>query len=192
MDRRGYKSLMVVSPQPQSGVSIVVNNLALSLALAGRRTVIVDANLRRPNQHHLAGLPAAVGLSEVLQGQVNLDTALIKRSPEQPDLLTIGQAQDTAPELLESPAFRSLLSQLEARYDIILIVLRAMSDKRGMIGRMIRQFSGLRADLLGAVLNRARSSAGGYFRESYQEFYRYQKAPAKSGKIIPPVAATRS
>ena len=98
--------------------------------------------------------------------------------------------------MLEGTAFRALLGRLESEYDLILIdappalltsdsqllakhvdaigvVVNAGVDKRGMIERMLGKLDGQRADVLGLILNGVRSAAGGYFRKSYQDFYRY-------------------
>jgi capsular exopolysaccharide synthesis family protein len=201
MDRRGYKTLMVTCAAPRSGVSTVTSNLGLSLAYSGRRTLVIDANLRRPNQHKLFDCPDSPGLVEVLRGTATLETAIVHRTDPDLDVLPAGASRDAAPELLDSAAFRSMLTTLESRYDIILIdsppmlltsdcqmlakhadsallVVRAMADKRGMVGRMIRQFEGTRTDIVGVLLNGARSSVGGYFKENYEQFYRYRHPAA--------------
>jgi polysaccharide biosynthesis transport protein len=204
MDRRGYKTLLVSCAQPQSGVSSVVNNLALSLALNGRKVLVLDANLRRPDQHRLFETPAKPGMVEVLRGQAALEDAIVRKEDPTVDILPTGDAKDAPPELLESAQFRSMLTQLEARYDIILIdappvllasdcqilakqadaivlVVRALADTRGMVGRMLRTLNGFRAEVIGVVLNGARSSAGGYFRENYQQFHAYRRSRTPRG-----------
>ncbi len=207
MDRRGYKTLGVASPQPECGTSSVASNLAMSLAYIGRKVLLLDANLRRPNQHYIFGLAQQPGLVEVLRGTASAEAVIFHKVEPNVDILPAGDVRDVPPEMLEGAAFRGLISQLERTYDLIIIdcppallasdcqmlakhvdafllVLRAMEDKRSMVGRMLRQFEGLRADVLGAVLNRARHAAGGYFKETYTEFYRYRngdgrKTPAK-------------
>lgn len=199
MDRRGYKTLMVVGAQPLSGASTLVCNLAASLAHNSRKVLVIDANLRRPMQHDLFAIPAQPGLVEVLRGGTTFDAALVRKDAAGVDVLAAGNTKDAPPEILEGPAFRGLLGQLESQYDLILIdappallasdaqmlakhadavclVARAMNDKRGMVARMLRTLEGHRADVLGYVLNATRSSAGGYFRQSYEDFYRYRQA----------------
>ncbi len=198
MDRRGYKTLMVVSPQAQGGASVVTQNLAMSLAIMGRRVLVLDANLRQPAVHRLFHIGIDPGLTDVLTGAARFDAAVV--STDQPGLsvLPIGRIDKAAPELLESGPFREMLSQLTRHYDLILIdappalltsescllakqvdavavVVRAISDMRGMITRVLRQLDGQRADVLGIVLNGVRSSAGGYFRKNYAAFDRYRQ-----------------
>jgi capsular exopolysaccharide synthesis family protein len=196
MDRRGYRTLVLAGAQPGCGTSSVVQNLGSSLGHNGRRVLILDCNFRRPQQHALAGLENDQGLVEVLQGEATLEDAIQPLEGTNVAVLPTGQSQEAHPELLESQAFRTTLSQLESQYDFILldappalltsecrmlaklvdalaIVARADREKRGMVNRMLRQIEGQRADILGIILNGVQSSAGGYFRKSYQAFYEY-------------------
>jgi len=197
MDRRGYKTLMLVAAQPGCGTSTVTQNLATSLAYHDRNVVIVDANFRRPAQHNLFNLDNQRGLVDVLRGRCDINSAIQKIDGLAISVLTTGQVADAPPELLVGGTFRSMIGELEAKFDIVLIdappallssdsqllakhvdaiacITRAMADKRGMVDRMIRQFETQRGDLLGVILNGIQSAAGGYFRKSYLEFYHYR------------------
>jgi capsular exopolysaccharide synthesis family protein len=201
MDRRGYKTLVCVSAQPEAGTSTVVHNLATSLAFNGRNVLIIDSNFRRPAQHRLMDCGNERGLVDVLKETQDLDDVLVEHPEMSLTVLPTGRAADSPPELLEGPAFRGLLGELETRFDQILIdappalltsdsqllskhvdaiavVVEAGKDKRGMLGRMLAQLDGQRADVLGVILNGVKSSAGGYFRKSYEDFYRYREAGA--------------
>lgn len=205
MDRRGYKTLAVAAAKPKAGTSSIVQNLGASMALSGRRVLIIDANFRRPGQAGLNNAPEGDGLVELLRGDNALPDA--DRFIHQVEGLSLsvlpsGDASSAAPELLESSAFRELLGQLESGYDIILIdtppslltseaqlmckhvdammlVARARTDTRGMMQRLIGQLDGQRADILGVVLNGVQASAGGYLRQNFQEFDRYRVQPGK-------------
>src|SRR5690606_6693509 len=121
MERRGYKSLLVAAAQPGSGASSVAHNLATSLAYNGRNVLILDANLRRPTQHKLMGLSGERGLVDVLRGEMTLDAAITPIEGLSLSVLPAGSSHDAPPELLECANFRALLSQLETRYDMIVI-----------------------------------------------------------------------
>jgi capsular exopolysaccharide synthesis family protein len=203
MDRRGYKTVMFVSAQSGSGASAVLGNFAVSLAAVGRRVLVLDANLRQPSQHTIFNTPPSPGLTDVLRSQSDAQTAIVHHHGV--DVLPSGDASAVPPELLEGVSFRNLLGKLEREYEFVLIdtppalltsdclmlakhvdslvvVIRAKGEQRGMIVRMLRQFEGLRADILGAVLNRAQTAAGGYFRRSYQDFYSYGQGRQSNGK----------
>lgn len=197
MDRRGYKTLMLVSAMPKAGVSICISNLAASLAFNDRKVLVLDANFRRPNQNTIFEIDSdASGLVDVLKGKTDFDDAVIHLDNPTVDVLTAGRCAQAHPELLEGAPFRNLLATLESRYDLILIdappallasdssllakqvdaivlIVRAVQEKQGMIERMINRLDGQRADLLGVVLNGVRTSAGGYMRQNYREFYDY-------------------
>ena len=205
MDRRGYKTLVCVGAMPQSGTSTVVQNLATSLAFNGRSVLIIDANFRRPSQHRLMDVSNDLGLVDVLKDRQDFESVVHQHPDTSLSVLTTGQAVDAPPELLEGASFRGMLGQLEATYDLILIdappalltsdsqllskhvdaiaaVVRAGSDKRGMLNRMLQQLDGQRADVLGVILSGVQSAAGGYFRKSYEEFYKYRQAESLPGK----------
>ena len=206
MDRRGYKSLLVVGTQAECGTSAVVSNLASSITFQDRMVVIIDANFRRPGQCKLFGTGTTPGLAEVLRGDATLEEALVHNGDPKLDLLPAGDGSHTPPEVLESQAFRDLLNKLEEEYDVVLIdappalvaadarlltkqtdavtmVVRAKHEKRGTIGRMLTQLQGQRADLLGVILNGVQSSAGGYFRKNYQAFYRYRQPSGNASSV---------
>lgn len=199
MERRQFRTLLVTGASAQSGVSSLVNNLALSVALHGRKVLVIDANWRRPTQYKLFDTPARPGLIEVLRGGAELSKAIVHKDEPSIDVLPAGNMLDADAELLEGAAFRKLLSELGQMYELVIIdgppvllagdsqaiagqvdaivmVVRAMSEQRGMVARVARQLQGQRAELLGLVLNGVRSSAGGYFRKNYQEYYRYNQA----------------
>jgi len=205
MDRRGYKTLVCVSAQPEAGTSTVVQNLATSLAYNGRNVLIIDANFRRPVQHKLMETSNERGLVDVLKDDMNVEDVVVAHPDMSLSLLPTGRATNSPPELLEGAAFRGLLGQLETEYDVILIdappalltsdsqllskhvdaiavVVQAGSDKRGMLGRVLNQLDGQRADLLGIILNGVKSSAGGYFRQSYEDFYRYREESSPAAR----------
>ena len=208
MDRRGYRTLAVVGAQPGAGASTVLQNLGASMAINGRRVLIIDANFRRPSQHRLLDTGCTPGLVDVLAERATLDEALVEIEDMSLSLLPAGACEHAVPEMIDSPAFRDLLAQLETRYDLVLIdapptlltseaqllakhvdaialVVRASTDKRGMIERSLRQLDGQRADILGVILNAVRSSAGGYFRKSYEQFHEYRRENGQNGPAAP-------
>ena len=72
----GTRIVMVTSAARQEGKTTLASQLAASLARAGRRTVLVDGDFRKPTAHHLFELPLEPGLSEVLRGEIDLDDVI--------------------------------------------------------------------------------------------------------------------
>lgn len=199
MDRRGYKTLMVVSAKPSAGVTSIAQNLGASCALSGRRVLLIDANFRRPGLANLMDLPGGSGLADLLCGDEDLDRALdlvTQTKTQGLSVLSTGNSEKAAVELFENPRFRELLARLESEYDLLIfdappalltsdaqllsrhidamvLVSRARTDTRGMLQRLYRELDGQRADILGIVLNGVQASAGGYLKRNYKEFHDY-------------------
>ena len=116
-----YKALAVVSAARKEGRSFIASNLAVAFSQLGRRTLLVDADLRNPCQHRLFGIDNRVGLSAVLSGRAGPET--VQRIPALPSLsvLPAGALPPNPEELLARPIFAELLHQLAAHLDVILL-----------------------------------------------------------------------
>jgi polysaccharide biosynthesis transport protein len=112
------RSIMVTSAGAQEGKSTVAANLALALAQGQRRVLVVDADMRYGCQHHVWGASNAVGLSNLLVGQVQLDQAIVAVR-DNLDLLPMGTLPPNPLVLLDSTAMASLVKQLMGQYDFV-------------------------------------------------------------------------
>jgi protein-tyrosine kinase len=114
-------ALAITSAQAQEGRSFLTANLAVAFSQLGKRTLVIDADLRQPRQHDLFGLPNGMGLSALLSGRAGLAAiAPIALLPGL-SLLTAGVAPPNPAELLARPAFALLLDALAPGYDVVLI-----------------------------------------------------------------------
>jgi tyrosine-protein kinase Etk/Wzc len=108
-------------PAPGVGKSFVTANLAHLLGEAGKRVLVIDADLRRGQLHHHFGLDRGVGLSDALLGEAPvLEAIRVTRSPNV-SALTTGQIPPNPAELLGSDRFSRLLTDVSARYDIVMV-----------------------------------------------------------------------
>ncbi len=115
-------TILVTSPGPLEGKTTLVNSLAIAMAQAGQKTLIVDADLRKPAQRRLSsGNGSDVGLTDVLTGTAALDQAIHVTETDGLNVLASGQSPPNPAELLNSRAFAALLEQLKGRYDRILV-----------------------------------------------------------------------
>ena len=127
------KTLLITSPVAGDGKSTLVSNLAIALAQANRRVLVVDADLRAPVQHRLFGLDDHIGLAGVLDGSESLDEAIQRTSVERLDVLPAGPIPSNPAEMINAPSFNDYLNDLADRYDLVLIdspPVTAVTDAR--------------------------------------------------------------
>lgn len=116
------KVIAVTSALPEEGKTVTAICLARSMALAGERVILVDADLRR---HGLSELMReqtdGPGLSDVLRGDATLDEALIRDPAVGMDILRAAREDTGGPELLTGEKMDALLEALRDRYDVVVI-----------------------------------------------------------------------
>ncbi|WP_229220000.1 chain length determinant protein tyrosine kinase EpsG [Rugamonas fusca] len=125
---RERKSLVIAGVSSGDGASMFAANLAVVFSQLGERTLLVDANLRRPRQHQVFDLQGRQGLSDALAGRA--DQGVIEKIEPFMSLSVLGAG--TLPpnpqELLSRPVFADLNRELEAQYDIVLYDGAAFGD----------------------------------------------------------------
>jgi capsular exopolysaccharide synthesis family protein len=115
------KSIVISSAIPGEGKSTIAINLAVSLADAGARVILVDADLRRPSIADYLGMEGGVGLTTVLIGRAEVEDVIQPLGSTSLDLLPAGQIPPNPSELLGSTAMADLLEQLSTSYDMVLL-----------------------------------------------------------------------
>jgi succinoglycan biosynthesis transport protein ExoP len=115
------KSLVISSSIPGEGKSTIAINLAVSLADAGARVILVDADLRRPSIAEYLGIEGGVGLTTVLIGRAEVEDVVQPFGKTSLDLLPSGQIPPNPSELLGSVAMADLLERLSGSYDMVLL-----------------------------------------------------------------------
>jgi len=114
--------LMITAPSPGVGKTFVCANLAVTMAQAGQRVLLIDADMRRGTLHHAMGARSENGLSELISGQIPLETALRRvAGAENLSFISRGDVPPNPSELLMHPNFAELLEQLAPLYDIVVI-----------------------------------------------------------------------
>jgi len=128
---RPVKVIAVVSPEAAEGRSTVAINLALAFAEAGRQTLLIDADLRRPQIAGYLGIEETAGLCDVLAQQAALDTALRTWGEQKLHVLASGSLPPHPAELLGSRQMADLAARLRSEFDTIIIdtpPLRPVTD----------------------------------------------------------------
>lgn len=115
------KVFVLSSALPGEGKSTTAVNLALALAEGGQKVALIEGDMRRPRVAQYLGLVEAVGLTTVLVGRVELPDAMQETGVSGLSVLSSGKTPPNPAELLQSRAMVSLVEQLRAEYDVVLI-----------------------------------------------------------------------
>jgi capsular exopolysaccharide synthesis family protein len=195
----GARSVVVTSTGPHEGKTVVSSSLAITLAQAGQRTIVVDADMRRPRMHEALGRSQEPGLSNVLVGEATLADAARATSVPNLTVLAAGHIPPNPVELLCSPRYVELIAELKRRYDWVVIdappvmpvtdaavvannssgvlfVVGAEMTPRQSAAAAVEQLRGANAKFIGAVLNRVNLQRHSYYyspyyRKSYGKYY---------------------
>lgn len=196
------KTLVLSSSLPSEGKSTTVANLAITTAQTGARTLLVDADLRRPVVHSLFGLEREPGMINLLAERLPLEKVLKPSGIPYLDILTCGAIPPNPSELLGSQKMRELVAALAGRYDVVLfdsppvmtvtdtavlgtqtdgvalVVVPHATDRRAL-ERTKTLLANVKVNILGAVINRIEvSSLGG----KYDYYYHYHYYYAEDGE----------
>jgi len=113
--------VMITGPTPGVGKSFVTANFAALMASAGKRTLLVDADMRRGHLHQYLGLQRHGGLSELIAGSLTVQQTVHRQVVGNLDFLATGQLPPNPAELLVSESFRTAIEKLSADYDLVVI-----------------------------------------------------------------------
>jgi capsular exopolysaccharide synthesis family protein len=117
----GARTIVVTSPSGGDGKSTLVSNLAIAMAKAGKRVLILDADFRSPVQHKIFGVSDETGFSSVLSNGESIEQAVRRTEVERLDILPCGPVPRDPSEILNSPNLTSVLESLAERYDHVVI-----------------------------------------------------------------------
>lgn len=132
---KGHKALVIAGIDAGDGASYLAANLAVVFSQLGERTLLIDADLRRPRQHTVFNLGNRPGLSDFLAGRIDSSAATRISAFPRLAVLTAGAVPPNSVELLARPATAPQLEALTRNYDVVLIDTTAAAD--GADGAML-------------------------------------------------------
>jgi capsular exopolysaccharide synthesis family protein len=196
------KLLLVTSPGPGEGKTLISSNMAIAMAQSGLKTLIVDNDLRRPRVHKALGLKNAKGVSEIAIGEATLEETLLPSGIENLWVLPAGDIPPNPTELMHTARFEKLIEELSQKFDrvildsppigavadalilsrfvdAVLLVVKYGTTRRETFRRSIDQLDAIGAPLMGCVLNDIKKDAAGYGYSYYYYRYNYEEKPTK-------------
>ena len=191
------KSLLVSSPQVGEGKSTTTANLAIAFAQLRKKTLLVDADLRKPVQHNVFDQSRSPGLSEYLIDEIgDIKEIIHPTKVENLFIITAGGLPPNPSELLGSERMSELVKKLEQEWDMVLfdsppivavtdastisgeidavaLVVKAGQTDRSAVDRALDTISNVKAPLIGVILNGANPETLGGKYSYYYSYYNY-------------------
>lgn len=203
-----HKLIAVTSPSPGDGKTSLAVNLAISIAKAGRRVLLIDGDLRKPDVHRVFNVPDSPGFAELIQGSHEPGAVIKKSEIDGLEILPAGTPISRPSELLSRPEMARLLQALGDQYDHIVLdtaPLLPVSDTHvlaGMMDGVIVSFNAevdrdtvslaqdilrrSRANIIGTVMNQVKYRQSGSFhrgKSAYDSYYNSPRGAPKSDKL---------
>jgi capsular exopolysaccharide synthesis family protein len=197
----GHKLIQVTSPHAGDGKTTLAANLAISIAQSGKRTLLMEADFRRPRVHKVFGLGESLGVCNVIADGEELSDVVHETSVEHLSVIPCGPRPNNPSELLTSPRFEQLLEVLREKYeyvivdsppvlavtdptavaprvDGVLLVMRLTRNARSASKRAREVLDSIGANVLGVIINGVGQGdryGYGYGRYGYGKYsYGYQ------------------
>lgn len=201
------KILLVASALPKEGKSTTAANIAITMAKAGMKTLLVDGDLRRPVLHRLFNCDRKPGLMEYLKSEIDLNAAVRKTFVENLFLLPTGSLPPNPAEVLGSELMRATLEILKASFDFVVfdsppvvavtdgVILSKLTDavvfvtlanktELDVLEKAYSTLKQVKADIIGFVLNEfdVTKAYGAYYR--YYRYYHYYGHTEDGGSSV--------
>ncbi len=195
----GMRSLVVTSAGPGEGKSLVASNLALAMAQAGQRVLLIDADMRRPRIHEIFEGEQEPGLSNLLSGNAKTSETIRKATVPGLWLMHAGHIPPNPAELLASRRYTDFMGSLGAHFDWVVLdtppvmvvadssivanqasgvvfVVGADNTTRQAARTAVEQLDSANAHIIGSVLNKVDLVRNpyyysAYYRKDYSRYY---------------------
>ncbi|APR85430.1 Capsular polysaccharide synthesis enzyme CpsD, exopolysaccharide synthesis [Minicystis rosea] len=203
-----FRTLLITSAGPSEGKTTVACCVAIAMAQAGQRVVIIDCDLRKPRLHRIFGKDSKVGVTTALLEE-SIDNAILPTEVPNLSVISAGPIPPNPAEILHSERFRAFLEQVQGRFDRVILdsppivpvtdgvvlstlvdgtilVVRAFKTSKDLARHALRALLDVGANIAGTVLNAVNLDKGEY---KYSQYYYYRRdgyyaeeAPTSAGR----------
>ena len=203
------KSFLVTSAVPSEGKSTISANLAITMALSGARTLLIDCDLRRGGLREAFGISSKIGFSEVLKQEVNWREVVVPTAYETLFVLPRGKTLSQPSEQLLRDSTEALLKELYQHYDYVIIdsspvlaaddttsiapkidatifVVRLSYTSARLTKKALELLYGRQVNIPGVILNFVDTSLPEYYYYQYSEYYSTPTS-VPDGEAVAPV-----
>lgn len=203
------RTLLVTSANPAEGKTTVACCIAIAIAHAGHRTLLVDCDLRRPRIHRIFGKPSDTGLTTALLDASALDRAILPTEVANLFVLPAGPIPPNPADLMHSERFRALIRDLRGRFDRVvfdsspvapvtdatilsayvdatMLVVRAFATRKEAARHALRAILDIGSKTAGVVLNAVDFSRLEYKYATYYGRYGYGTPYGETPDTSPP------
>jgi len=201
------KTIAISSSVSGEGKTFVALNLAGIIAMSGKKTIILDLDLRKPKIHLGFNVPNINGISNLIIKRVNLSECIQKSEISHLDFITAGPVPPNPSELILGNSFQEILEELKLLYDVIVIdnppvglvsdgihilanadipiyIFKAHYSKRIFSERVKELFEIQQLKSLNVILNGVDSNRSGYgYGYGYGSGYYEEEVPTRASKI---------
>ena len=208
------KSFLVTSAVPSEGKSTISANLAITMALSGARTLLIDCDLRRGALREAFGISSKIGFSEVLKQEVNWREVVVPTAYETLFVLPRGKTLSQPSEQLLRDSTEALFKELYQHYDYVIIdsspvlavddttsiapkidatifVVRLSYTSARLTKKALELLYGRQVNIPGVILNFVDTSLPEYYYYQYSEYYSTPTS-VPDGEAVAPVRRQRS
>lgn len=192
------QTIVVTSSGPSEGKTTTSTNLAIVMAQAGNKTILIDCDLRKPTIHKMFEISNQVGLSNLLIGETKLNDVILKTTEENLHIIPLGVRPPNPSELLGSEKMKNFIHSLKETYDYIildtppvilvtdalivsqyadgcLLVVSAGETHKDAVMKSKRLIENVNGNIMGIVLNKLDIENNRYY--GYYNYYYSEENP---------------
>ncbi len=188
------KTILITSAGASEGKSLVLSNLAVSIAQNDNDVLIIDADLRRPMMHRFFEVTNYSGLSNILTEEISFDEAIMDTKIDRLKIIGTGVIPPNPAELLSSKKMKAVLKKAKEKADIVLIdsppvlavtdaavlsnkvdgvlmVVASHQTQKEVLKRAHTTLKRAKANIIGSILNKYPLQGGSYYSGYYYDSY---------------------